>query len=447
MEFFRSKRKIGLFTDVIRCDQESYLIWKWHPDGTQQGEHKREYAIRCNSSLRVKDGEVAVFVYNQKDGTMQDFIVGPYDQQLKTSNLPVLSGILGTFIGGDTPFQAEVYFINLAKIIQIKFGIPYFDVSEPRYPDFTIPVSVRGTISFKIEDYKEFIKLHRLSDFTLDNFQTQIKDAVTRYVKGAVINAPFNYNIPAIRVESAIQTINNDLEISLANKLKESFGIVTTSIDINAIDINKSSPDYTKLMAITKDITSETIVSEKDVKIKDLLEKQRIELENYEETLRIQREESQYAQHMQTRTDNITAYKTEKQTEVGIAGAEALGKMGENNVGNINLGDNNGMGFNPATMMAGLAVGGVVGKNMASFMNNAMPSLSDDATPPPIPTITYSIAKDGKPTGPFDINKLKEMAMSGNLLPDTLVWKQGMPNWEKANNIEELKPLFPPIIK
>lgn len=40
--------------------------------------NNRENAIRWGSSLRVKDGEVAVFVYKQKDGTMQDFIVGPF---------------------------------------------------------------------------------------------------------------------------------------------------------------------------------------------------------------------------------------------------------------------------------------------------------------------------------------------------------------------------------
>ena len=32
-------------------------------------------------------------------------------------------------------------------------------------------VAVRGTISFKIEDYREFIKLHRLNTFTLSDFQ------------------------------------------------------------------------------------------------------------------------------------------------------------------------------------------------------------------------------------------------------------------------------------
>lgn len=62
--FNRSNRKGG-FMDEIRCDEPSYLIWKWHPSGVQAGTGNRENAIRWGSSLRVKDGEVAVFVYKQ----------------------------------------------------------------------------------------------------------------------------------------------------------------------------------------------------------------------------------------------------------------------------------------------------------------------------------------------------------------------------------------------
>ena len=90
--FDKNKRKGG-FMDEIRCDEPSYLIWKWHPQGSQVGNNNRENAIRWGSSLRVKDGEVAVFVYKQGNEMMQDFIVGPFDQTIKTANFPVLASI------------------------------------------------------------------------------------------------------------------------------------------------------------------------------------------------------------------------------------------------------------------------------------------------------------------------------------------------------------------
>ena len=37
MGIFGRKKTSGLM-DEIRCDEMSYLIWKWHPVGTKPGE-------------------------------------------------------------------------------------------------------------------------------------------------------------------------------------------------------------------------------------------------------------------------------------------------------------------------------------------------------------------------------------------------------------------------
>lgn len=369
MGFF-NKNNNGLM-DVIRCDEPSYLIWKWHPKGSDLGVNNRENSIRWGSSLRVKDGEVAVFVYKQKDGTLQDFIVGPFDQKINTSNLPILANIIGLAYNGDSPFQAEIYFINLAQIIQSKFAVPFFDVYDKRFADFGVPVSVRGNITFKISDYKNFIKLHRLINFSLDDFQNQIKDAVSRYVKNIVVTLPEKENIPLVQIESKIEEVNEVLENNLNTRLKENFGVDVTAVDVSAIEIDKASEGYKDLLSVTKDITGATVQVEAAAKLKDITDKQRIEIENYEENLRIKREEGQYAVHKQTQTDNMAAFQVEKQAEVGIAGAEALGHMGENGAGSVDLGGSSS-GFNPAAMMASMAVGNVVGQNIAGSMSGIM---------------------------------------------------------------------------
>ena len=429
-----SKTKKGGFRDVIRCDEPTYLIWKWHPSGTELGESKRENTIRTSSTLRVKDGEVAVFVYKQKDGPMQDYIEGPFDEKLKTGNFPVLSSIIGLFYEGDSPFQAEVYFINLSKVIQVKFGVPYFDVYDPVYQGrYGVPVAVRGTINFNIADYKEFIKYNRLINFTLDNFKQEIRDAVIKYVKSAVTNIPFENNIPVVHLERRIKEINEIVCSYLKPRLNNDFGVTLKDVDISVVEIDKTSRDYAELLNVTKDITTASVIRQTNAN-----------LENYEESLRIQREEAQYAMHMQTNTANLGAYQVEKQTEVGVAAANALGQMGANGVGNVNLGGN--AGFNPMSMMAGMTLGNVVGQNLGSTMNNAMNPTNNIVTPPPVPTSTYYVAKDGKPTGPYDISKLKELIALGGLSANSLVWKQGMDSWVKAETVDELKGLFPPII-
>ena len=452
MALFDKKNRIGGFMDEIRCDEPSYLIWKWHPSGSQLGENVRENSIRWGSSLRVKDGEVAVFVYKQKDGTMQDFIVGPYDEIIKTANFPVLASIVGLAYEGGTPFQAEVYFINLAQIIQVRFGVPFFDVYDPRFEDFGVPVAVRGTISFKINDYRQFIKLHRLNSFNLDDFQKQIRDAVTRYIKDTVANAPATNNIPLVQIETKTAQINDIVEFDIAKRLKENFGVEVSGVDVAAIEIDKSSEGYRQLMAVTKDIAGATAQAEAAARIKDIEEKQRIEMQNYEETLRIQREEGQYAQHMHTQTANIGAFSVEKQAEVGVAGANALGQMGANGAGSVDLGGGDGTGFNPAAMMASIAVGGVVGQNIAGAMSGAMNGMNqpmqNGAVPPPIPQTAYHVAVNGSATGPYNLSVLQQMATSGQLTKESLVWKNGMAEWVKAGAVDELKGSFidiPPI--
>lgn len=440
-----SKNKGGLL-DTIRCDEPSYLIWKWHPSGSKARNNNRENAIRWGSSLRVKDGEVAVFVYKQKNGVMQDFIEGPFDQMIKTANLPVLSSIIGLAYDGGTPFQAEVYFINLARIIQVKFGVPFFDVYDPRFEDFGVPVAVRGTISFRIEDYREFIKLHRLSSFNLEDFQKQIRDAVNRYVKDCVANAPAAHNIPLVQIESKTAQINDVIEYDLSERLSENFGVIVSGIDIGTIEIDKSSEGYRQLMSVTKDVTTTTVKAETAAKVKDIADRQQIEVEHYGESLRIQREEAQYAQHKQTQTNNLGAFQVEKQAEVGVAGAEALGKMGANGAGNVNL-SGGGDGFNMAAMMASMAVGGAVGQNIAGSMNNMMAGMNQPVqngmTPPPVPGVTYYVAIDGQATGPYDLSALKQMKTTGQITSESLVWKAGMAEWVKAGAVDDMKQLFP----
>lgn len=440
------KEKLGGFMDVIRCDEPSYLIWKWHPSGVQLGEGTRENSIRWGSSLRVKDGEVAVFVYRQKGNIMQDFIIGPFDKMIKTENFPVLASIVGLAYDGGTPFQAEVYFINLARIIQVKFAVPYFDIYDPRFADFGVPVAVRGTISFGITDYREFVKLHRLIEFNLDGFQQQIRDATSRYVKDVVANAPSVHNIPLVQIESKTAQINDVIEFDLGERLKETFGVTVSGIDIGTIEIDKSSEGYRQLMAVTKELAAATVQAETEAKIRDIHVKQRIEAENYEETLRIQREEGQYAVHKQTQSSNIGAFQVEKQAEVGIAGANALGQMGANGAGDINLSSGSGSGFNMAAMMTSMAVGGAVGQNIAGSMNNMMSGINQKpqagAIPPPVPVSVYHVVLDGQASGPFDIATLSQMAESSRITRESLVWKAGMAEWKRAIDVEELKSVF-----
>ena len=204
-------------------------------------------------------------------------------------------------------------------------------------------------------------------------------------------------------------------------------------------------------MAVTRNLTAATLQAQTEAGIKNIHDKQRIEAENYQETLRVQREEGQYAQHKQTQTSHFAAYQTEAQTQVGVAGANALGQMGAGGAGGVDLGGN-GAGFNPAAMMASMAVGGAIGQNIAGTMNSVLSGSSQPipgTVPPPIPNVAYHVAVNGQATGPFDKSVLRQMASTGTLSQNSLVWKQGMTEWVKASSVVDLSDVFgdtiPPI--
>ena len=434
MGIFGFGKKEGGLMDVIRCDEQEYLVWKWRPKGADVNSTSRENSIRYGSSLRVKDGEVAVFVYKQKDGTLQDFIEGPYDDTLKTANFPVLANIVGAAWGGSAPFQAEVYFINLAGNVQIRFAVPYFDVFDPRFLDFAVPVAVRGSIMFNITDYKAFIKLQRLINFDLEAFKKQVKDAVVKYVKGFVTNAPSQYGIPVLQLERKVLEVNELIQQKLSPIFKDDFGVNLKRLDISAIDPDKESEGYMELRNVTADQQRRTINAQTDVGIKNLNATQAINAENMAETLRIQREEAQRAQRLQTETNFIGAHALDQQTDVLKTGAANLGQMG-------NMGGGGGM--NPAGIMTGMMMGGALGGQMAGMMNQMGGAMQGQMnTPPPIPTVAYMVAVNGVQSGPFNMQQLQQLVQQGQMNATTYVWKQGMANWELAGNVQELKSLF-----
>jgi membrane protease subunit (stomatin/prohibitin family) len=432
MGLFGSKSEGGMM-DVIRCDEQEYLVWKWRPSGAANSTNK-ENAIRYGSSLRVKDGELAVFVYKQKDGAMQDYIVGPYDQTIKTANFPVLSSIVGAAFGGASPFQAEIYFINLAGNVPIKFGVPYFNITDRRLPDFPVPMAVRGQIIFNITDYKLFIKNTRLINFELDDFKSLIKSAVTSSIKTGVMNINRTNPLNLVQIEENLDFINETLKAKLKDVFSEDFGVNLKRFDIDSLELDQESEGYKKLLKVTRDQQEKTYVAQTDVNIKNLHDMQSINAENMEETLRIQREEAQRAQKLQTETNFIGAHALNQQTDVLKTAASSLGEMGS--IGG-------GGAMNPAGMMTGMMMGGAMGTQMAGMMNNMGQQMQNQQNvPPPPPQIQYSVAINGQTMGPFNMQQLQQMVQNGQLTTTTHVWKQGMAGWEAAGGVNELSSLF-----
>ena len=74
--------------------------------------------IRLGAQLTVRESQVAVFF---RDGKALD-VLGPVRHTLETANIPLLDKLINIPFGGKTPFQAEVYFVNMRTLTGLKWG-------------------------------------------------------------------------------------------------------------------------------------------------------------------------------------------------------------------------------------------------------------------------------------------------------------------------------------
>ena len=102
-----------------------------------------------------------------------------------------------------------------------------------------------------------------------------------------------------------------------------------------------------------------------------------------------------------------------------------------------------GVGVGMGGQMAG-ALGG-----MFAGQSQPQPGIGG-ASPAPLPSqLQLYVAVNGQQTGPFDLDVLQQMARSGQLTRDSLVWKQGLAAWTVAGQVTEISAVFaavpPPV--
>jgi membrane protease subunit (stomatin/prohibitin family) len=79
---------------------------------------RHDNEIKSGAQLVVRPGQAAVFV---NEGQIAD-VFGPGTHTLVTQNLPILSTLKGWKYGFDSPFKAEVYFVNTTQFTDRKWG-------------------------------------------------------------------------------------------------------------------------------------------------------------------------------------------------------------------------------------------------------------------------------------------------------------------------------------
>ncbi len=345
---------------------------------------------------------------------------------------------------------------NLSKGSQVNFAIPFFDVFDPRLQDYGVPVSVHGTIVYSIEDMDLFHSVNKNEAYSDETFQQKLRGTVTKFVKGVVTNAPTDAQIPVVQLERKILEISNLIQQYVKPQVEQLFGITVRQLDITRMNIDKESRGYRELKALTADLERERVMAQHNAQISnfnlqndlnqehlkmqstlnlDAMRRQQemqlggqeqiqdMNLENQRETMRIQREEMQRASRLQT-----------EQTFLGAHQANL-------SAGVLNNATDNGINaFRQQQPQMGAAMGLGAAPQMPGM--GGAPQMPGMQMKQATPQVSYMVGVNGQQAGPFDWNQLQQLVQQGQLTQQTYVWKQGMPNWAFAGQVQELQPLF-----
>ncbi|MCW8980070.1 MAG: SPFH domain-containing protein [Altibacter sp.] len=158
--FDKIKEKLSHeFIDIIE--------WLDYTDDTICHRFERyQNEIKNNAKLIVREGQTAVFV---NEGQLAD-VFKPGTYTLNTQNLPILTTLKGWKYGFDSPFKAEVYFVNTHLFTDEKWGTKNpITLQDERFG--LVEIRAFGTYAFRIDDAGKFIVDIVGTDNNFTNFE------------------------------------------------------------------------------------------------------------------------------------------------------------------------------------------------------------------------------------------------------------------------------------
>lgn len=146
--------------------------------------------IKMGAMLTVRESQVAIFV-NQ--GQLAD-IYTPGLYELSTNNMPIMCKLKAWKYGFNSPFKAEVYFVNTKQFIDQKWGtqspVPVMDQQFGQ-----IEVRARGTYSFRVTNPVDFMRevFGTKDSLRTDEISTQLRSYIIQYMKDTIAESKMSF--------------------------------------------------------------------------------------------------------------------------------------------------------------------------------------------------------------------------------------------------------------
>lgn len=237
---------------VVRFDglkSRDWMIFKFPSDSLVLG-----------SQLIVQEGQNVIFV---KNGAVCDiFYPGTYT--LKTENLPILGKLVNLPFGGQTPFSAEVYFVNTTVRLDIHWGtIDPIQLIDPKYY-VKLRIRAFGQMGLRVLDcttlFKELIGGIQQADIVkFDKVKEYYRGLLVIKVKSAIADAIITNGISALEISAKLESLSEKVkEQIIANFEKYGFSVANFYIQ----SINFPDEDFEKINKILEDKAAFEIMGE-----------------------------------------------------------------------------------------------------------------------------------------------------------------------------------------
>src|SRR3989339_505725 len=365
---------MGLF-DKLKGEFIDIIEWLDPTNDTMVYRFERhQNEIKNGAKLTVRETQVAVFI---NEGQSAD-VFKPGMYTLTTENMPILSTLKGWKYGFNSPFKAEVYFLNTKNFTDQKWGTP--NPIMLRDPELG-PLQIRafGNYSFKINDAVKFIKeiVGTDGNFTTEEVTNQLRNIMITRFTDAIATS----KIPVFDMASNYDEVSKLVEEKLKPEIGE-YGLDLTKFLISSITLPpavQEALDKRTSMGIIGDL------------------------------------------------NKYTQFQT----------ANAIEASANNPGGGASEGMGLGMGFGMAQQMMGTMNQANQQANPQNQQQN-----QQQMPPPMPPAVKYFVAANGQQLGPFDMGTLKNMIAQNQVNRESLVWREGMAAWTAAGQVPDVAALF-----
>lgn len=368
------------FIDVIKYESNSdEFVWK-HPVED----------LKLGSQLIVNTSQKAFFIKGGK--IFDEFDSGT--TTLKTGNIPLLNKLINLPFGDDSPFQAEVWFVNMMSFLDNKWGTPApILLEDPKYK-VIVPVRAFGQFGLSIEDPRKFLELlvGNMTDFSVDKVMDYFEGVVISSITSGIGKKVVLDGLSILEIQAVVSDVSLFCH-KLIQEEFEKYGIKIENFFIMSINVPEDDPSVLKLKE-AKDLAAKVNIAGKDI------------------------------------------YQMDRSFDVMDKAAENEGTMG----GTMGAGMGMGMGFGMGNVM-----GNMTGNMNTGNQNKADTSGNTSPPPPPSANAQYFVLLENKQNGPHRLKAIQDMINRNMINRQTLVWKEGMSDWGNIMDQNDLKEMFDKI--